>query len=200
MSRRGEPAGPLWVVAEGLLETSRTWANGRRILLSLLAPGDTTDLAAAFDDQPTLCDILTRTHATLVNVPRCALQAAVDRPESQALSMLRALSRQGRIDAERLHMDLINSPRVRLARTLLRLAAGVEATARGRALDITQDDLAAMLGLSRQSIASAMKPLVRAGLVETGYRCIMLRDLPRLIEVANEEEPPPLRAMAPRLN
>jgi CRP-like cAMP-binding protein len=60
----------------------------------------------------------------------------------------------------------------RLARTL----AAAARTAGGTALRIRQEDLAAMLGVSRQTINRALGELEGAGLVERSYGQICVRD------------------------
>jgi CRP/FNR family transcriptional regulator, cyclic AMP receptor protein len=194
--RRGERAQTLRVVVAGGLEASRTWADGRRAVFVLALSGDLVDPAAIFDDEPAQFDLTARGAATFVAVPHRALRDLVERQAGLSLSLIQALSLKARADAERLQAGLVNSPRVRLAKTLIGL--GAERHGRGEAqLAITQDDLAAMLGLSRQSVVSALRPLVRDGILEVGYRSVRLVDRPRLLAVAHEEEGEPPAAAAP---
>lgn len=188
VARRGEKAQSLRVVAAGRLEASRTWPNGRRVVFGLFQPCEVVDLAAIFDDEPAMYDLTARGPATLVAVPHRALRELLEQHARLGLSLIQALSHKARADAERLQADLVNSPRVRLAKTLIALAADQAERGEAPRLQITQDDLAAMLGLSRQSVVSAMKPLVREGVLEAGYRNLRLVDRRRLQAVAHEED------------
>lgn len=176
----------LRVVAAGCLETSRTWADGRRMVLGLTEEHDFVDLAAVFDTEPALFDLTARGPTTLVVIPHRTVRDLVERHAGLAQSVIQALSSRARADAERLQAGLINSTRVRLAKTLIALGAGRAAQEDG--LQVTQDDLAAMLGLSRQSVVTALKPLVRDGVLEAGYRRVRVLDRARLQAVAHEEE------------
>ena len=188
VARRGEKAQTLRVVAAGWLETSRTWADGRRMVVNLSQAYDLIDVAAIFDTEPALFDVTARGAATLVTVPHWTIRDLVDRNAGLGLSVIQALSLKARADAERLQAGLVNSPRVRLAKTLIALGAERPDREGAPRLPLTQDDLAAMLGLSRQSVVSALKPLVRDGVLETRYRSVRLLDPARLQAVAHEEE------------
>jgi CRP-like cAMP-binding protein len=188
LERRGEKAQTLRVVATGCLEASRTWADGRRVVFGLSQPFEVVDLAAIFDGEPVMFDLTARGPATVVAVPHRALRDLVEQNPSLGLSVIQALSHKARADAERLQAGLVNSPRVRLAKTLIALAADQSDRGEAPRLKITQDDLAAMLGLSRQSVVSAMKPLVREGVLEARYRSLRLVDRRRLQAVAHEED------------
>lgn len=196
LARRGEKVQTLRIVASGWFETSRTWADGRRMVVNLAQANELIDVAAIFDDEPAMFDLTARGAATLVAVPHRVIRDLVERNPALALTLIEALSRKARADAERLQAGLVNSPRVRLAKTLISLSAERPRESAPQ-LQVTQDDLAAMLGLSRQSVVSAMKPLVRDGVIETRYRSIRLVDPARLEAVALEEEevqPPPVLA------
>jgi len=70
---------------------------------------------------------------------------------------------------------------VRLARTL----AGAARSSGGAELHVRQEDLAAMIGVSRQTINKELKALERAGMVQLAYGRIVVRDAQRLRTVGD---------------
>lgn len=194
IGRRGEVGGGLRAVADGRVETSRTWADGRRFIHAFLTPPQTTHLADAFCNRPALYDIIARTNATVLTLPRAGLQEAVARHPVVARAVIEALSEDLHAQTERLQASLVEPLGQRLVRTLFDLArASPEDGGSTWDVAVAQEDLAAMLGLTRQSIANALKPLIEAGLVETRYRGLRLLDPARLIALSAQEpaEPPP---------
>ena len=80
------------------------------------------------------------------------------------------------------------SPRSRVAARLLllhRIEAEHDAVAGGRSLRVSQQQLALMTALSRQSISRVLHELAQTGAIAVGFRRIGIRDPLALEAVAN---------------
>ena len=78
----------------------------------------------------------------------------------------------------------------RLARRLIDLASrfGVE-TERGTLIqaNLTQQELAEMVGTTRETLAHTLGDFRRRGLLDTAHHQVVIRDAERLAEVAGED-------------
>lgn len=84
-------------------------------------------------------------------------------------------------------ISLMSTPQ-RLAHRLLMIAQGYGEIAQARrVLQLPQEDLAAMLGLSRQTINSLLKALEQQGVISLSYGAIEVLDLQRLRQAAGVE-------------
>lgn len=193
--RRGAPVRHLTVLVRGGLEIGLSSADGRRMVIGQLTPGMAVGLAALLDARSSLQDARASVDSVVMFIPRAELLAAArDLPEL-AEALLRHLA--GRVRtlltayADRSLMPL----RPRLAALLLRLAkaAGASQQPAGAtvALAMAQDDLAAMLGVTRQHLSPVLKQLERERLVDLGYRRITLPDPAGLSRIVDPAGPAP---------
>jgi CRP/FNR family transcriptional regulator, cyclic AMP receptor protein len=81
----------------------------------------------------------------------------------------------------------VSSAECRCARTLLRIC-GLRYPRRTRSerreVPVTQEELAALVNVSRSSLVQTLRRLDRRGLVAQGYRSVRIVDLPRLEALA----------------
>lgn len=190
----GDPASKadgIWIVGSGCLETSRTWANGKRIVYSFLQEGQVTGLMPILDGLPVALDVTARGPTMIVHVPRAAFLETLKRYPPFALSVLEMMSRRNRTDYDRLESQTLNSSRVFVAKTLLYLGrAGVPT---GNSLDVpvkvSQEDVAGIVGVTRQQINKEIAWFIREGILERHYRGVVIADTDKLLAVINSEEP-----------
>jgi len=76
--------------------------------------------------------------------------------------------------------DQLNNPDVRVARSLAALFNPVLFPGVGEVLQITQQELAYLVGLSRQRVNMALKRLVQAGWIKVVYGGVQVLNLPAL--------------------
>jgi DNA-binding XRE family transcriptional regulator len=77
-------------------------------------------------------------------------------------------------------IDRLNSPDLRVARNLAALFNPVLFPAVGEILRITQQELAYLVGLSRQRVNEALRTLERHGVIRVEYGGLRVLDLARL--------------------
>jgi CRP/FNR family cyclic AMP-dependent transcriptional regulator len=170
--------------------------EGGQALLALCSRGDLVGEQAALENEPRSASVISASPVmAYVIEQRTFLRYLADHPDAH-LSVTRALSTKLRW-ATRRRVDFSGPPvHVRLARVLSELArknsrstsAGIEL---GYAL--TQSELAAMVGVSEPSVQRALRILRDSGVLTTGYRRIIIRDMSALKRIAgpgwnNEQE------------
>ncbi|WP_234641173.1 Crp/Fnr family transcriptional regulator [Delftia tsuruhatensis] len=177
--RRGDPACGLYAVARGALSISGTAACGeqaRTALLALVEPPMWLGEIALLDGAQRTHDAQAATASIVLHVPQAPLRdwLAAHPAHWQPLALL--LTDKLRICLEALEEQTLLPAPQRLARRLVRMAEGFDQwqpDGQGRQrwrreLDVSQEQLARMLGLSRQTTNQILQELQQAG-------CLQLR-------------------------
>jgi CRP/FNR family transcriptional regulator, cyclic AMP receptor protein len=161
--------------------------DGGHALLAIRSRGDLVGEQAAIEDQPRSASVISASPVRAYVIPQSMfLQYLEDHPDVH-IAVTRALSAKLRW-ATRRRADFSGLPvHVRAARVLRELtcmnsrptSAGVEL---GYAL--TQSEFAALVGVSEPSLQRALHKLREEGVLETGYRRIIIRDMAALKKIS----------------
>jgi CRP/FNR family transcriptional regulator, cyclic AMP receptor protein len=176
---QGDPGTGLFVVASGLVKVVVTSEDGEEMVLVTLGPGEALGELSIVDGGPrsASAEALEPTVALIITRPVLLDLATRDRALTEALlqtlgGLLRRLTEQA---ADLVFLDLPG----RMAKLLAGLAAerGTE-TPEGIELDagLTQTDLGAMVGASRQSVNQILQGFARRGFLQVqGRRIVVAR-------------------------
>ncbi|MFZ4757094.1 MAG: Crp/Fnr family transcriptional regulator [Burkholderiaceae bacterium] len=188
--RRGDRIDRLVLVMSGSLETSSSTAAGRRFVVSYVAPGHIVGLIPLLDGRGAIHDTVAHEPSRVMSIAGEDLLEAIDADRPLRHRVLKLLAARSR----RLHVSLADTSTlpldVRLARALLTLRAAydTESVTDGDAigLRVSQEGLAAMLGVPRQRINVELKALERDGVLRMAYLRVVLLDERLLRERAAE--------------
>ncbi|MFA9432483.1 Crp/Fnr family transcriptional regulator [Egicoccus sp. AB-alg2] len=170
------------VVLRGAAKEHRSNLDGVDVVTALLGPGDTAGLPAALG-HPGAARVTTLEPATLLVLPGRELRPLVEAHPAVAAACLHAVGAQLGELRDRQVSFAGTSTRERLVHRLLELA-----TRWGQQVDdvvmvrlhLTQEELASWAGVSRESAAKVLADLRRTGIVHTGRRELIVRDLAAL--------------------
>jgi CRP-like cAMP-binding protein len=170
---KGDPGTALYAVCTGTVKVSITASDGREAMLSLLHPGEIFGEMALLDGRPRAADVVATTDCELMMIERRDFLAFVHKEPSLALKFVEMLCDRLRRANEHFEEVIFQNLPVRLARTLLQLAAQGTAGTNRQTLKITQREISQMLGTTRESInkqlriwaAAKMIALERGGIV-----------------------------------
>jgi len=178
----------LLAVVSGCLEISCVSAGGHKYLNSLLGPGRVAPLVRLLEDVPLPYDYHALEDSVIIHLPCDAVIAQLDAEPVLWREIARLGLQRQRASVEMLQKQLLASNRQRVAGTLVSLAQlyGTQQP-QGLSLSIrlSQTDLAAMLGVSRQTMNKELGVLVAEGLIGVDYKRIALTDVPRLQAIAD---------------
>lgn len=188
--REGERRGGAWIVRSGAIVVSVTAESGKRAIVSVLGGGDVAgelctrapDSTKSTSDEGRmfLPDVRALVRSRLLFVPADQMLVAPGELE-YAEWICRRLEDQSEALARRLASFLTLPVVDRLLSVLEDLASahGRDAT-EGRKIELplTQDDLAAMVGATRESVNRAVQQLSDRGLVRRAGRFYVVRDPP----------------------
>lgn len=190
LSRRGQSIGDLSIVLDGSLDVSVTSEAGKRHVQVYLESGQAMNLIPLLDEQPTIHDASAHTDVVLLQIARAAFLAESDRDPRVAHALMRILCLRSRV----LYASLLEAAflplRVRCARVLHSLMSQYGAR-RGKGVEITlklsQEDLADMIGRTRQSVNKELKALEREGVLRMQYSHFIILDEQALTDIALSE-------------
>ena len=178
------------VLREGQVKIVCTGLDGRENLLAVRGPGDLIGELSAIDERrhPRTATAVAMSSVRAQIVSAKDFLAFLHSRPGAALALLRTLSKRQR-DGDRRRVEYGSyDASHRLARVLVELAdehgRGVtEGTDIGLAL--SQDELAGLIGSSRESVARALATLRRRGHIVTARRSIVIVDLEQLRRYAS---------------
>lgn len=183
LCRRGDKPRGFYGVKEGSLKVSTVCEDGRESVLGLLGPGNWFGEASLVQGSARAHDVTAITEAALIVVAPPAFNGLMQRPAfAQAVSVLLAGRVRRLYDA--LEDSMLRSLRAQVARRLVHLAQGDAAAAdgpTGRAIvPVSQEVLATMLGVTRQTLAKELQALAAAGCIAQQYGRIAILSIEAL--------------------
>lgn len=181
--REGDYGDRLYVVAEGKLKVGRSSPDGRESLLSVLGPGDEFGELTVFDPEHRMGTAIAVTDCRLYSLSADNLRPWLDSRPDIALALLRQLSRRLRRSSEVVSDLVFSDVPGRVAKSLLDLSArfGIP-TADGLHVphDLTQEELAQLVGASRETVNKALADFAGRGWLRLEPRAVLLLDIERL--------------------
>jgi CRP/FNR family transcriptional regulator len=181
--REGDPGDRLFVVLDGKVKISRAAADGRENLLVVLGPGEMFGELSLFDPGPRTATATAVTDSRLASLDHDDLRPLLlDRP-AVAVHLLQALALRLRRTNEAMADLVFSDVPGRVAKTLLELAEKF-GTPEGDATrvrhDLTQEELAQLVGASRETVNKALSEFASRGWLRIEGRSVLLLDQPRL--------------------
>ena len=179
---QGDDAGAVLVLLDGHVKAAMM-NDGREVILAFPGPGELLGELSAVDGEPRSGTVRAVDDIEALVIPGSAFRAFLEHRPRIALVLLRSVAARLRA-ADRQRVDYaVNDVVVRVAGRLVELCdrfgaedgAGIDV-----GLSITQDELAAWAGASREAVAKAMALLRTLGWVQTERRRIIVLDLPAL--------------------
>jgi CRP-like cAMP-binding protein len=167
-------------------------AEGREALLSIRMAGDIVGETALFTGRPRTATVTTCGPVTTMVITHAAFQRFMDE-HPDAARHLTAIMSERLWWANQRRTEFATYPAdVRLARVLAQIASACGLpTPDGIVIgvELSQPELATMIGVAEATIQKALRDLRRRGLIRTGYRRITILDIDAL-RTMGETGPP----------
>ncbi|HYD49255.1 MAG TPA: Crp/Fnr family transcriptional regulator [Terriglobales bacterium] len=192
--RRGEPPHALYCVAKGQLKVLGIGGRGREFVLTYLGPGQWFGEMSIFDNLPRTHDVVAKVESEILVVPRQELLAIFDENPKLYRHFAELLCRKLRLLFAVIEDTGLLGLGGRLAKRLLGVAdEHGEITRDGIAikLHLPHEELARLLGASREAISRHLKSWEQSGWVDLGYGRIVIKDRPALEQLIADSEQGP---------
>lgn len=185
--QEGDAGDRLYVVTEGKIKLSHASGDGRESVLMVLGPGDMFGELSLFDPGPRTATAVAVTDSQVLGLGNTDLNPwLAGRPEV-AQKLLQALAHRLRRTNETMSDLVFADVPGRVAKALLDLGekfgsktdAGIYVNH-----DLTQEELAQLVGASRETVNKALADFVSRGWLKLETRSVELLDLERLAKRA----------------
>lgn len=179
----GDPGDRLYVVTQGKIKLGRTAADGRENLLAVMGPGEMFGELSLFDPGPRTATATAITETTLSGLGHDDLQPLLTQRPEVAGRLLAALARRLRRTNEAMADLVFSDVPGRVAKALLDLSTrfGVQTDDGLRVThDLTQEELAQLVGASRETVNKALADFASRGFLRLEGRAVVILDVDRL--------------------
>lgn len=182
---RGDPPDGLYAVVDGSLRVAGT-ADVKEVLLAIVEPPSWFGEISVFDGAPRTHDAIAQTAATVLHIPQRALDRILAAEPTYWRDLGLLLTTKIRLMFTAMEDATAMPLGTRLARRLLVTAAGHGELRDGskRVVAVRQEQLATMLGTSRQTLNALLKSCEAKGLLRVAYGQIEILDFDGLAELA----------------
>ncbi|MDK8450427.1 CRP-like cAMP-activated global transcriptional regulator GlxR [Corynebacterium mastitidis] len=179
----GEPGDRLYIITSGKVKLSRHSPDGRENLLTIMGPSDMFGELSIFDPGPRTSSAVCVTEVHTATMDAAMLHQWVDEHPEIAQQLLRVLARRLRRTNASLADLIFTDVPGRVAKTLLQLANRF-GTQEGGALrvnhDLTQEEIAQLVGASRETVNKALATFAHRGWIRLEGKSVLIVDTEHL--------------------
>ncbi len=172
----GAAADALYIVATGRIAIANKSIDGRESVVALMEPGDLFGEMPLFDDLDRSAEARALEPSTVVAIPYEPVRRVYEAHPHELWSVVRLLAGRIRAMDETLADSVFLDVTGRTAKRLLELAGEADEFI----LPITQEELAGMVGASRERVNKAIASFVRLGWIDQSERRYVITDREQL--------------------
>ena len=171
----GDATDSLYIVLSGRLKVMMSDADGKEVILSILGPGEFFGEMGLIDDSPRSASVVAIEACELLSIAKRDFKKCLAENFEMAMAVMRGLVRRLREADRKIGSLALLDVYGRVARLLLDMSENVEGekivTKR-----LPKQDIAKMIGASREMVSRVMKDLQMGGYIEMRGSTIVLRD------------------------
>ena len=174
---RDEPGDSMFIIAKGRVKVVIHGDNGREVILTMLKTGEFFGEMALVDDQPRSASVVAHEDSRVLVLKRDSFINAVENSPAVSLNVMGELSRRLRRADEIISNLALLDVYSRVAHIMIDMAKrDGEEVEEGILIRErpTQQDIASMIGTSRETVSRVLSEFQRRGFVEMRGREILL--------------------------
>jgi CRP-like cAMP-binding protein len=176
----GDEASELYVVCSGRVGIGKRSPDGRESLVALMEPGDVFGEMPLFDENPRSASARALERCELVRLPYDVVKAELDAAPGALWGVVALFARRLRSADDAIADAMLLDVTGRTAKRLLELAGEQDSFV----LPITQEELAGLVGASRERVNKAIAAFVRLGWIDQADRRYRIVNRERLAQRA----------------
>lgn len=171
----GDPTDSLYMIISGRLKVMMGDAEGKEVILALLGPGEIVGEMGLIDDSPRSATVIAIEPSELLSISKREFHKCLAENFDMAMGVMRGLVRRLREADRKIGSLALLDVYGRVARLLMDMAEDVN----GRKVvtkRLPKQDIAKMIGASREMVSRVMKDLQLGGYIEAHGSTIVLHD------------------------
>lgn len=177
--RKGDPGNQLFAVLSGQLKATGVGVDGQDVVFAWMGPGEVLGEIALLEDAPRSATVVAVEATVLVTLHRRDFVPFLEQHPRAAIALAQALAARVRRLSERAEERQTMPLPARIAKRLVALAAdhGKRPIVGGPIeVRVPQQDLADLVGTTRESVNKQLREWEEAGLVRLGRGRVVLLD------------------------
>ena len=163
---QGKPSNALFILLNGRARVLTADQRGREVILAVLQSGDYVGEMGLIDNEPASATVRTEVQTDMLVLQRTEFARCLPEPSTMAYSMLHGLVRRLRNADRQIESLALLDVYGRVARTLLDMAEDDNGVKLIRH-KVSRQDMAKVVGASREMVSRVMKDLEERGVIET---------------------------------
>lgn len=183
----GDHSTHLYLLIDGCVKVTAVNADGHVALLAVRVAGDLVGELSSLDGHPRSATVTAAGHLVTCKISQAEFRQFMLKHPATGLTVGSSVSSKLRSATQRWVDFNGRDARVRLARVLVdlagsygrRVATGIEI-----GISLTQPELAGLIGAGEPTVHKALADLRRSGVMDTGYRKMVIRDLRTLEKIS----------------
>jgi CRP/FNR family cyclic AMP-dependent transcriptional regulator len=171
----GDPTDSLYIILSGRLKVMMSDEDGKEVILSILGPGEFFGEMGLIDDAPRSASVVAIEPCELLVISRRDFKKCLVENAEMSMAVMRGLVRRLREADRKIGSLALLDVYGRVARLLLDMSETVD----GQKMvtkRLPKQDIAKMIGASREMVSRVMKDLQVGGYIEMRGSTIVLRD------------------------
>lgn len=181
--REGTPGDRFWVILSGKIKLGHTAADGRESLIAVLGPGEILGELSVYDPGVRTATATVLAPTSMLELEHNRFVQLLEEHPSLGRQLLASLAERLRKTNAALADLVFSDVPGRVAKALLDLAARFgRPVAQGIRVphDLTQEELAQLVGASRETVNKSLAEFSSRGWIKLDGRAVVLLDLQRL--------------------
>ena len=171
----GDQIDSLYIVISGRLKVMMGDADGKEVILSLIGPGEFFGEMGLIDDSPRSASVVTIEPCELLSITKRDFKSCLAENFEMSMAVMRGLVRRLREADRKIGSLALLDVYGRVARLLLDMSEDVNGQ-KVVTKRLPKQDIAKMIGASREMVSRVMKDLQMGGYIEMRGSTIVLRD------------------------
>jgi CRP/FNR family cyclic AMP-dependent transcriptional regulator len=174
---KGSPGRSMMAILSGRIRISASSPTGHEVVLTMLSAGEVFGEIALIDGQDRTADAVAVADTDLLVLDHRDFVPFLERRADLCILFLKMLCQRLRQTDRQVEEAMFGRLEDRLAKALLRLAGRAPLPGAVVVLSLSQQELAGMVGASRESVNKQLHVWQGAGVLRLGKRLIEIRDI-----------------------
>ena len=180
----GEETDSIYVILAGRVKVVIADDQGREVILGFMGPQEFFGEMGILDDQPRSASVFTLEPCEMLRLSKAAFMSCLKENSEVAMLVIRNLVKRLRAADRKIESLALVDVSGRVARLLIDMAQEID----GRLVVVrapAKQEIARMIGASREMVSRVIKELERRGLLRTERRSIVIvdRDMQRSLKL-----------------
>jgi CRP/FNR family cyclic AMP-dependent transcriptional regulator len=171
----GDDTDSLYVILEGEVKVFVSDENGKEVILNMMGPGEYFGELALVDEGPRSASVMTMEPTKVMVISKSDFKTCLSANPDMAFNLIQALTKQVRALTDNVKSLALMDVYGRVAHTLLDLAKEND----GKLVieqKLTHQDIANMVGASREMVSRILKDLATGGYISVKNKIITINE------------------------